>query len=76
MSPRQRPVKPTRKRLSLKEKISVIEHSASMSIPQLVTKFDSGFSTIYNILKKINEIDDMKLSNSKLIVFIWMHEFL
>lgn len=56
MSSRQRVMKPKRKRLSLKEKIDVIEKSETMSLPDLVKTFDSGFSTIYNILKHRNEL--------------------
>lgn len=59
MSSFKRDIKEKRKRLSLKEKIDVIEKSKSMPMQELAKKFDSASSTIYNILHKQDELTNL-----------------
>lgn len=47
-----------RRRLSLREKIGIIEQSAVLSMPEMVKTFSIGLSTIYEILKKKTELTD------------------
>lgn len=45
-----------RQRLSLKQKIEIIEKSGSLSLGEMVKKYDVGLSTIYEILRKKTEL--------------------
>lgn len=58
MSSRKRIVAGKRHRLSLRQKIEVIEKSETMSIGDLVKKYNSGFSTIHSILAKKSALTD------------------
>lgn len=60
--PKRKIQKPKKRiRLSLKEKISIIERSATQSIDQLVKSSGASLTTIYDILQRKNELTNMWL---------------
>lgn len=57
-----------RVRLTLKQKIEIIEKSESQSIQQLVENSGAGFSTIYDILNKKTELKNVWLQSQNVDV--------